>query len=949
MRPSSWLLAISMVVASITMNATANTCNLGASCVFTNVADFQNQTFEHLRFDPVDERTPADIVNKFANIASFTMTGGSVGIRHTSDHAAVTSEGLAGGSGGPVSGEWRIDWGYFDNSEVVITFRTPIDAVGGFFGGDISYATLHVVREDGTLQSVSRNDAGLPGVGDGNSSCQAINGFLGVDSNGGSKITQVKFTASRDASSLDSIFFGNAEGGANGPGPTLFAESPLTDCPNLPPPFPEPAATLPIADAGEDQVVVIPTTVTLNGSGSRASSSSSSLAMNWVMTDKPATSQTMLSNPTSLNPVFVPDVVGVYVVELTVVDASTGVTVSDTVTITALDRMPPCLPGPPCVFTNVLDFGGQSFDHISFDTDDERTPSAIVNKFSNIASFTMNGGSVGIRHTSDYGSTAHSEGLEGGSGGPVSGEWRVDWGYFEESEVVITFRTPVDAVGGFFGGDYAYAAATVVYENGTTATVSREQAGLPKVNNGSSSCEAINGFLGIDSNGGPKISQVRFTETRDASSLDSIFFGTADAGAQGPGPTLFAESPLTNCPKLPPTLPSPVNQPPIAEAGPDQNMHVGVPVSLDGSGSTDPEGNYPLDYTWTVVKKPASSVAVMDAEKAKTVNPTFTPDVMGDYDIQLIVDDSLNARSQPDTMKIGALNVAPVADAGPDQAITLINSTVTLDGTQSYDEDGDEFNFKWIVKIQPPNSDVTLEGDTTPNPTFTPRVYGEYQIELVVTDEHQLASESDLITVSFVNVPPVADAGNNQSVYVGQKVTLDGSASTDANGDSLGYAWSVKSQPADSVASIPAEEVHAAKASLIPDKSGTFTIELVVDDGAGGSSTAAVNVFVRTIQSDVIQNLNELITLVNSLNDSLLKNSNMKNALTNKINSVSEMVDAGRYQDALNMLRDDIQEKTDGCPERGTVDKNDWIQVCQEQYPLWNKINEAIARLSSVI
>jgi len=197
-----------------------------APLIFNNVQDFEGQAFKHISFDPSDERTSTDIVTKFDNVSSFSMSGGSAAIQHVS----YTTFGGNGTDGGAVSGEYRIDWGYYGISTVKLVFKTPVDAVGAFFGGDAqAKADVVVTLEDGSTFKATRASAGLAVVPNGSSSCQAINGFVAVDSNDGPKITQVTFQEDSDAASLDSIFFGTAEGGSHGDGPTLFGEIPTCE------------------------------------------------------------------------------------------------------------------------------------------------------------------------------------------------------------------------------------------------------------------------------------------------------------------------------------------------------------------------------------------------------------------------------------------------------------------------------------------------------------------------------------------------------------------------------------------------------------------------------------------------------------------------------------------------------------------------------------------------
>ena len=85
------------------------------------------------------------------------------------------------------------------------------------------------------------------------------------------------------------------------------------------------------------------------------------------------------------------------------------------------------------------------------------------------------------------------------------------------------------------------------------------------------------------------------------------------------------------------------------------------------------------------------------------------------------------------------------------------------------------------------------------------------------------------------------------------------------------------------------------------------------------------------------------------LDPDTLKNKNMKNALLNKINTVQQMLDAGRYEKALNKLQNNILQKTDGCAETGRPDKNDWIITCQGQSMLYPLVIETIENVKGLM
>lgn len=388
----------------------------------------------------------------------------------------------------------------------------------------------------------------------------------------------------------------------------------------------------------------------------------------------------------------------------------------------------------------------------------------------------------------------------------------------------------------------------------------------------------------------------------------------------------------------------PPNAAPIADAGVDQTVHQGETVVLDGSGSTDPDGNYPLEYSWQILSMPQGSSAILSGPD--TVAPSFTADKLGDYDIQLVVTDSLGEDSVPDTVVVSTFNTAPVADAGPDQAIIVLGTTVQLDGSQSWDDDGDDLSYSWEIVQKPGGSSAELSDSTSVDPTFVADVQGEYKIILVVNDGF-VDSEPDEVTVSFTNVKPVADAGENQAVWVGTMVNLDGSGSSDANGDELTYNWNLVSIPGGSTAELA--NPTSVQSSFVADLPGEYIVSLVVNDGFENSDPANVTIMAVVTQESVILVLMDAMDAINGLSPSDFKNKNLKKTLTNKINAVLKMIDEERYADAQDKLVNDILKKMDGCATSGYPDKNDWITTCSGQEQVCPLIEMAIDFLDDLI
>jgi hypothetical protein len=195
------------------------------------------------------------------------------------------------------------------------------------------------------------------------------------------------------------------------------------------------------------------------------------------------------------------------------------------------------------------------------------------------------------------------------------------------------------------------------------------------------------------------------------------------------------------------------NTPPTADAGPNQAIHAGQLVQLDGSGSSDTvTPTESLTYEWTLTQRPTGSAVTLSG--ADTATPSFVADLPGLYEASLVVRDQFNAASAPDTVVISSLNVPPNANAGPDQG-ALVGDTVTLSGSASTDPDGDPLNYSWSFLSRPAGSAATLSDPAAVNPSFTADTAGTYEIQLIVGDGFT-ASDPDTVTVTAVNREDIA-------------------------------------------------------------------------------------------------------------------------------------------------------------------------------------------------
>jgi hypothetical protein len=237
-----------------------------------------------------------------------------------------------------------------------------------------------------------------------------------------------------------------------------------------------------------------------------------------------------------------------------------------------------------------------------------------------------------------------------------------------------------------------------------------------------------------------------------------------------------------------------------------------------------------------------------------------------------------------------------------------------------------------------------LAGGTSASPTFVADRVGEYTVELVVSDG-TASSAVDAVTLSFANLRPVADAGLSQSAILGELVSLDGSGSYDLNkGDTLTYGWSVASAPAGSAAQIgnPA----AMSTAFVPDRVGSYRIQLVVSDGQLSSEPSFCEIAVVTRETQIVTDIQDAEASIASLDPVVFDNPSMQNALINKLNAVLADIGSMDPQEAINKLRNDILAKTDGCVLTGAPDKNDWIEDCASQRALYAQVQAIIDAVS---
>ena len=284
---------------------------------------------------------------------------------------------------------------------------------------------------------------------------------------------------------------------------------------------------------------------------------------------------------------------------------------------------------------------------------------------------------------------------------------------------------------------------------------------------------------------------------------------------------------------------SPVNSPPVADAGPNENVETGSRVTLDGSNSFDPDGDL-IRFDWSIEAKPEESlVADRDIEGRTTPTPSFSLDVDGVYILRLVLNDG-ELNSEPDFVELIAstMNVPPNAEAGDDLSVS-VGETTLLDGSASEDPDGapEPLSYLWSFAAVPVASSLVssdIQERERARARFHPDVAGDYLVTLRVSDGTDSSADNVLIIASALNVAPNARAGEDQMTAFGEQVLLDGTASNDPDEgpEELVFSWRLISIPAASaLTNSDLLDVELSTALFVPDVEGIFVLELEVFDG----------------------------------------------------------------------------------------------------------------------
>ena len=161
------------------------------------------------------------------------------------------------------------------------------------------------------------------------------------------------------------------------------------------------------------------------------------------------------------------------------------------------------------------------------------------------------------------------------------------------------------------------------------------------------------------------------------------------------------------------------------------------------------------------------------------------------------------------------------------------DNLVQLDGSGSNDPDGDRLSYNWR-QLSGPRIDL-LHADTA-KPSFYAQSAGDYSFELTVSDGRIKSKPAIVnIVIEEANEVPIAILPPRVAIELGEQVILDGTASTDADHDALLYNFSQISGPVQILNSTVSQEPTF---TVVPQAIGTYSFELIVNDGRANSEPA---------------------------------------------------------------------------------------------------------------
>ncbi|WP_455392864.1 PKD domain-containing protein [[Eubacterium] cellulosolvens] len=276
------------------------------------------------------------------------------------------------------------------------------------------------------------------------------------------------------------------------------------------------------------------------------------------------------------------------------------------------------------------------------------------------------------------------------------------------------------------------------------------------------------------------------------------------------------------------------NRPPIANAGPDQNVTVNQIVTFDGSKSYDPDED-DLTYQWDFGDGEST-----EWKNQSTASHSYSKS--GIYTVSLTVRDAIHPPLLTDN-DVCIVQVVDIKENQPPIAIATAIPTVAktlgiiqFSANGSYDPDGDLLTFKWDFGD---NSTITFEKYYTTHKYLDDDIYN---VTLTVMDNNSNFATTN-IEVTILNRPPQAKAHKNRTVVVNEDIMFSAAESYDIDGIIVNYTWNFQ----DGSYGYGSYVRHSYS------KPGNYSVILTVTDDDNAKDSDSLEIIVtqiKTIDSD---------------------------------------------------------------------------------------------------
>jgi len=232
-------------------------------------------------------------------------------------------------------------------------------------------------------------------------------------------------------------------------------------------------------------------------------------------------------------------------------------------------------------------------------------------------------------------------------------------------------------------------------------------------------------------------------------------------------------------------------------------------VTFNASASYDPDGSI-VSYSWNFG----------DGANATGVVTSHAYDENGIYTVALTVTDD-DGLTDTDIKSIAVLNRPPVASFTESTTTAPTGTPIFFNASASYDLDGSIVSYSWTFGDGTDATGVTVSHAYADN--------GIYTVTLTVTDNDS-ASATATATKTITNRPPTASFTESATtVYTGEVIVFNASASYDPDGTITSYFWTF----GDGTNATGVTVSHAYS------ENGTYTVTLTVTDDDGATATAS--------------------------------------------------------------------------------------------------------------